>query len=189
LGVRLRRAEPGDLAALLERCRADDLTYAPPGCSLGGAPPDGLKRRHWTTPLPVESFDRACAAIRSWKVHRGAGLAIASDGPIAVGTNVAFSAPLPIGFVDGTCRIVEVVDEPDRSGFAYGTLSVHPERGEESFLVVRDEHGNVRFDVEGVSRPAQPVARVLPVVADRLQDAAVQRYLTAMKRAVADEPA
>jgi uncharacterized protein (UPF0548 family) len=78
-------------------------------------------------------------------------LVLTADGPIAVGTNVAFSAPLPIGFVDGTCRIVAVVDDPDRYGFAYGTLTVYPETGEESFLVVRDANGAVRFDVEGVS--------------------------------------
>ena len=110
---------------------------------------------------------------------------IAADGPVAAGTNVAFSAPLPLGFVDGTCRIVAVVDEPDRFGFAYGTLSVHPERGEESFLVAREDHGAVRFDVEGVSRPVDPLARALPLVADRLQDRAVHRYLAAMRRALA----
>jgi uncharacterized protein (UPF0548 family) len=47
-------------------------------------------------------------------MHRGARLRVAADGPIAVGTNVAFGAPLPIGFIDGTCRIVAVVDEPNR---------------------------------------------------------------------------
>jgi uncharacterized protein (UPF0548 family) len=186
-GIRLRKATNDELAGLLERCRTDELTYAPVGCSLGGAAPAGLQRRNWSVPLPAETFGRACDAIRSWSVHRGAGLAIAVDGPIAVGTNVAFSAPLPVGYVDGTCRIVTVVDEPDRFGFAYGTLPLHPERGEESFLVVRDEHGNVRFDVVGVSRPAQPIARLLPFIANRLQDAAVHRYLSAITRAVATD--
>jgi len=133
----------------------------------------------------TDVFERAVEALRSWTVHRGAGLVLAADGPIAVGTNVAFNAPLPIGFVDGTCRIVAVVDEPDRSGFAYGTLSVHPERGEEAFVVVRDETGAVRFDVEGVSRPAHPIARLLPPVGDRLQDRGVRRYLSAMQSAIA----
>jgi uncharacterized protein (UPF0548 family) len=187
MAIRLHRATAADLASLLERSRNDTVTYAPTGCSLREETPADLKRRHWTNPLHGhDAFERAVEAIRSWAVHRGAGLAIAADGPIAVGTNVVFSAPLPIGFVDGTCRIVAVVDETDRSGFAYGTLSVHPEIGEEAFLVVRDETGGVRFDVEGVSRPAQPLARLLPPVADRLQDAAVRRYLAAMHRAVAN---
>ena len=186
MGVRLRQATSADLAILLERCRSDALTYEPAGCSLGSMTPSGLKRRHWTTTLSgPEAFERAAGAIRSWKVHKGAGLAIAADGPIAVGTNVAFGAPLPLGFIDGTCRIIAVVDEPDRFGFAYGTLSVHPERGEEAFLVVRGADGHVRFDIEGVSRPAQPIARLLPPVANRLQDTAVRHYLFAMERAVA----
>jgi uncharacterized protein (UPF0548 family) len=117
-------------------------------------------------------------------MHRGSGLAVAADGPIAVGTNVAISAPLPIGFVDATCRIVAVVDDPDRYGFAYGTLSVHPERGEEAFVVIRDADGTAHFDVDAVSRPIQRFARLVPAVADRLQDTAVRRYLTAMEHLV-----
>jgi uncharacterized protein (UPF0548 family) len=119
-------------------------------------------------------------------MHRGAGLRIAADGPIAAGTNVAFNAPLPIGFVDGTCRIVFVVDEPNRYGFAYGTLSVHPERGEEAFVVSRHEDGNVRLDIDGVSRPAHPLARLVPPLADYLQDRGVRRYLAAMRALTRD---
>ncbi len=121
----------------MKRAGSDSLTYAPAGVSMGGLVPPGLSRRHWTTPLEgANAFERAAEALRTWAMHRGAWLRIAADGPIAIGTNVAFSAPLPIGFIDGTCRIVVVVDEPNRYGFAYGTLSVHPERGEESFVVL-----------------------------------------------------
>jgi uncharacterized protein (UPF0548 family) len=183
--VRLRRATGADLAALLEQARSDELTYAPTGGTLDGPTPPGLTRRHWSVPLPgTDPFPRAVEALREWRVHRGAGLALATDGFLAVGTNVAFSAPLPLGFVDGTCRIVAVVDEPDRFGFAYGTLSVHPERGEESFVVDRDTHDDVRFEVHGISRPSPPFARALSPIADRLQDRAVHRYLSAMQRCV-----
>jgi len=185
LGAQLRPATSDDLAALLLRSRSDALTYGPTGGSLDGSTPPGLKRRLWTTTLSgADAFDRGVVALRSWAVHRRAGLALAADGRIAVGTNVAFRAPLPIGYVDGTCRIVAVVDEPDRAGFAYGTLPVHPERGEEALLVVRDDTGAVRFDVVGVSRPAHTVARLIPPLADRLQDRGVRRYLAAMRRAV-----
>jgi uncharacterized protein (UPF0548 family) len=169
---------------LLDRARSDSLTYGPTGGSLGGPTPPGLTRRTWTTALPgADAFDRAVKALGSWGMHRGAGLEIAADGPIVEGTNVAFSAPLPLGFVDGTCRVVAVVDEPNRYGFAYGTLSVHPERGEESFVVTRDNAGATRFDVEGISRPTHPLARLIPLVADRLQDVAVRRYMAAMEQA------
>ena len=186
MAIRLRRPTNADLAALLARCADADLTYAPVGGSLGGAAPSGLERHHWTTPLSGPSaFGRGADAIRAWAVHRGAGLDVLADGPIAVGTNVAMSAPLPIGFVELTCRIVALVDEPDRFGFAYGTLPVHPERGEESFLVVRDPDGEVRFDVQAVSGAAGALVRAFSSVADRLQAAAVKRYLAAMQRGVA----
>jgi uncharacterized protein (UPF0548 family) len=186
VAVRWRRPTEKELAGLLERSRADALSYEPIGGSLGGPTPSALRRRRWSTVLQgAGAFARGVEALRAWQVHRGAGLEVATDGPIAVGTNVALSTPLPLGFVDATCRIVAVVDEPDRFGFAYGTLSVHPEQGEEAFLVVRDEEGSVRFDVEAVSRPIHPLARVLPLFADRLQDAAVRRYLSAMEHSVA----
>jgi uncharacterized protein (UPF0548 family) len=92
---------------------------------------------------------------------------------------------LAVGFIDGTCRIVAVVDDPQRYGFAYGTLSIHPERGEESFVVTKDGDGNVTFDIVGLSRPKQPLARMLPPIADRLQDRAVRRYLSAMEHTIA----
>jgi uncharacterized protein (UPF0548 family) len=187
MSIRPWPAKERDLGALLERARTDALTYAPAGVSMGDLAPSGLQRHHWTTPLSgSNAFERAVEALRAWGMHRGAGLRVAADGPIAVGTNVAFSAPLPIGFVDGTCRIVLVVDEPNRYGFAYGTLSVHPERGEESFVVSRHEDANVRLDIVGVSRPAHPLARLVPPLADYLQDRGVQRYLAAMRTLTCD---
>ena len=190
MSFRLWPARPRDLTALLERSRTDALTYAPAGTSTGYLTPSGLTRRHWTTPLAgSNAFEQAAEALRTWGMHRGAGLYVAADGPIAVGTNVAFSAALPIGFVDGTCRIVLVIDEPRRYGFAYGTLSVHPECGEEAFVVSRDADGNVRLDVDGVSRPAQPLARLVAPFADHLQDRAIRRYLDAMRTLARDEAA
>jgi uncharacterized protein (UPF0548 family) len=184
MAVRARRPSEADLEALLARCRDADLTYGPPGISLTGDAPAGLTTHRWTAQLPHDAFAAAQAAIRAWAVHRGAGLSVVTDGPLAVGTNVAMSAPLPAGFVDATCRVVEVVDEADRFGFAYGTLPDHPERGEESFLVVRDGRDSLRFDVCAVSVPTHPLARLAPPIADRIQASAVRRYLTAMQRAV-----
>jgi uncharacterized protein (UPF0548 family) len=35
--------------------------------------------------------------------------------------------------------VVWTVDEPNRIGFGYGTLQGHPESGEESFVVSRED--------------------------------------------------
>jgi uncharacterized protein (UPF0548 family) len=80
-----------------------------------------------------------------------------------------------------TCRVVAIVDEPDRFGFAYGTLSVHPERGEEAFVVTRAD-GSLRFDVIAVSAHANLLTRLMAPIADRLQASASGRYLRAMEQ-------
>jgi uncharacterized protein (UPF0548 family) len=183
VGIRLRRPTSDDLAVLLDGCISDSLSYEPVGVSMDRtATTPGLHRRRWTTRLPdPATFTAGIAAIRKWAVHRGAGLDVATDGQIAVGTNVALSAPLPVGFAIATCRIVAVIDEPNRYGFAYGTLSVHPESGEEAFVLTRDDDGGVHFDVDAVSRPVDPLARLFPPIANHLQDRAARRYLSAME--------
>lgn len=50
----------------------------------------------------------------------------------------------------------------------------------------RDEGGNVRLDIDGVSRPTHPLARLLPLLADHLQDRCVRRYLAAMRTLTRD---
>jgi uncharacterized protein (UPF0548 family) len=171
---------------LLTEAASKSLTYEPVGVSLDEATAvaGGLKRRRWAADLDGdEAFGRAVEAVKEWAVHRGAGLLVEADGELAVGTNVAMCAPLPVGYIDVTCRVVAVVDEPDRFGFAYGTLPVHPACGEESFLVSRSD-GITSFAVRAVSRPMHPLARLVPPVADALQDRAAKRYLAAMAAAV-----
>lgn len=187
MALRIRRPSPADLARLLADCRAADLTYEPTGISVGGSAPAGFRRHRWSTSLAGEdALARARTALEEWAVHRGSGLLVESDGPLVVGTNVAMAAPLPVGWIDVTCRVVAVIDEPDRFGFAYGTLPIHPEIGEESFVARRDPStGSVSFDVEAVSRPGHLLARLAGPIADRMQDQAAQRYLAAMSAAVA----
>lgn len=182
MSVRVRRPSLERLQELLTASGADALTYEPIGVSLDVNVETRLHRARWETLLEgADAFGRGCQALRDWAVHRGAGLSVVADGDVCVGTNVAMAAPLPVGYVEVTCRIVTTVEEPDRFGFAYGTLSVHPERGEESFIVTRSTNGVVRFIVEAASEPMHPLARLVPPVANRLQDQACTRYLEAMQ--------
>jgi len=52
------------------------------------------------------------------------------------------------------CRVIYVIDEPDRKGFAYGTLPGHPEDGEEAFIVDRSADGSVWLTIRSFSRPS-----------------------------------
>lgn len=179
-----RRPDQARLEALLRRCQSDSLTYEPVGVSLDGDVQTSLERARWETVLDgADSFSRGCAALREWSVHRGSGLSVVADGALTAGTNVAMAAPLPIGFVECACRVVAVVDEPGVFGFAYGTLSVHPERGEEAFILRRAPDGSARFAIDAVAMPAHPLARLAPGLARVLQNQAGKRYLAAMQRA------
>jgi uncharacterized protein (UPF0548 family) len=186
MSLHVRRPSTARLEALLRRCTSQELTYAPAGISLDPGQPTALHRGRWETALPGdEAFERGRAALHEWAVHRGSGISVVPGGPLAVGTNVAMAAPLPLGFIDATCRIVHVIDEPDRFGFAYGTLPVHPETGEEAFIVSRAADGAVSFTVAAASKPVHPLARLVPPIAGRMQDAACRRYLAAMRAATA----
>ena len=79
---------------------------------------------------------------------------------------------------------MRVIDEPDRFGFAYGTLPSHPEEGEEHFLVTRAMHGVVRFDVVAFSRAHDLLTRLGGPIPRRIQAHATQQYLQGMRDAV-----
>jgi uncharacterized protein (UPF0548 family) len=80
------------------------------------------------------------------------------------------------------CRVIYVVDEPDRRGFAYGTLPGHPESGEERFLLQRLPEGRLEFAIRAFSQPATVLARAGGPVARGVQVAMTKRYLAAVDR-------
>lgn len=81
------------------------------------------------------------------------------------------------------CRVVYVVDEPDRRGFAYGTLPGHPEAGEERFVLRRRDDGSVELTIAAFSRPASMLAKVGGPLSRKIQDMMTQRYLRALDSA------
>jgi hypothetical protein len=80
-----------------------------------------------TSQVRLRRPDPVCSNV-STPGASGGGLIVSVDGPPVAGLAVAMSAPPPVGFIDAVCRVVAVIDEPDRFGFAYGTLPDHPER-------------------------------------------------------------
>jgi uncharacterized protein (UPF0548 family) len=185
--IRLARPSVAELRLLADAGTSDSLTYEPVGISAMNEPPEGYRLDRWSRPLRNgdRTFDLAVDALRNWRVHEGAGLVVQAAGPPTLDSVVAMAAPLPLlGWVEVVCRVVNVVDQPDRFGFTYGTLSVHPEQGEESFTVIRMDDGSTCFQIVAVSRPRHVLARAFPPVARRLQTAATSRYLGAMQSAV-----
>jgi uncharacterized protein (UPF0548 family) len=77
-------------------------------------------------------------------------------------------------------RIVAVVEQPDRVGFAYGTRPGHPVTGEEAFVVHRDAVGTVSLTLRSLTRAPRGPWRLLFPVALVAQRFYRRRYLRAL---------
>jgi uncharacterized protein (UPF0548 family) len=131
------------------------------------------------------AFDSAMAAIRRWKMFDVDWMPLCwDDTPIETGANVAILVK-HLGFwsING-CRIVYVIDEPERYGFAYGTLTEHAEIGEEQFMVEWNrQDDSVWYDLVAVSKP-RLMARFGYPYARSLQRRFARDSKRAMQRAV-----
>lgn len=181
----LRRPTEGWLRDLAVREREQPYTYEAVGATAGDDLPAGFRHDRWTRVLGTgdEVFERATAALQHWVPQRASGFSVGFDGLVEPGAVVAIAAPLPVGFVVVTARIVYVEAETDRYAWAYGTLPIHPEAGEERFAVYR-QGDEVVFEVTAFARVRDPLGRLLPPLARRLQVRANHRYLDAMGTAV-----
>jgi uncharacterized protein (UPF0548 family) len=169
-------------AELASRLALAELTYQDVG-GTSGALPDGYHhlRRSMVIGAGAEVFASAVADLMSWQVHLRAGLRVSASAPapeaggvvvLAIGAGrVRISAP---------CRVVYVITQPRRHGFAYGTLPGHPESGEEAFVIEQRADGTVAFTITAFSRPATVAARAAGPVGRLVQQHYTQRYLRAL---------
>ncbi|QWZ10752.1 DUF1990 domain-containing protein [Nocardioides panacis] len=155
------------------------FSYAPVGATSGSTYPAGFHRLDLEVAVGRGEADlrRAAETLMTWRMHAGAGLRVAAGSPrVHTGAVVLCRlGPLRI-----PCRVVWVVDEPTRTGFAYGTLPGHPEAGEESF-VVRLDGDVVRLAVSAYSRPGLLVTRLAGPVGRWGQRRMLARYAGALR--------
>ena len=123
-------------------------------------------------------FEEAADKVMRWGMLRGAGVRVeASSEVAAVGSEVLVG----LGPLRAPCRVVHVIDEPDRRGFAYGTLPGHPESGEELFAVRYDPAtGEVHAEVVAFSRHGTWWSKLGSPVTSLAQRIITSRYLTAL---------
>lgn len=128
------------------------------------------------------AFDAAAEGLRRWVAHRGIRATVfPADAPIEVGVTLLVVLPVgPMSMVVAN-RIVAVVDEPRRFGFAYGTLPGHQERGEESFIVDWHDDDRVVATITVDAVPATTAARALGPLVTGAQRLAVHRYLSSLR--------
>ena len=125
-----------------------------------------------------DRFDQAAAAVMRYGMLRGAGLQVAATTDVArVGTDVLGR----LGPFIAPCRVVYVVEEPDRRGFAYGSLPGHAVSGEEMFGVRYDPADDAVYsEVVAFSRPATWWSRLGSPVLALAQRVVTGRYLSAV---------
>ena len=155
------------------------LTYTEVGATAGPMP-SGYHHLHKSSVIGHgrDRFDEAAARGMRWGMLRGAGLRVEATAAVAaVGAEVL----VHLGPVVAPCRVVYVVDEPDRRGFAYGTLPGHAESGEELFLVRYDPATDtVIAEVIAFSRHATWWSRLGSPVTSLVQRRVTDRYLCAL---------
>ncbi|MFE3190202.1 DUF1990 family protein [Nocardia sp. NPDC059240] len=160
------------------------FTYTEVGATAGDFPPgyDQFRLR-----LRIgsgrELFEQAGKQILAYRIQHGTGIfEYASTETIEAGTELTVRLGLgPIG-VSAPCRVVYVLDEPDRRGFAYGTLPGHPEIGEELFAVEYDPtDDSVHGLIAAFSRPGAWYTRLGGPIVRLIQRWFAHRYINTLR--------
>ena len=127
------------------------------------------------TYTPV-AFDDAGEPIASPLASESDEIVYGAEGHpfIAPGDTAVLVVPLWLFGIRAPCRVIYVIDEPNRKGFAYGTLPGHPESGEEAFIVDQTDDGSVWLTIRSLSRPSgwqwwavYPVLRIAQAIFTR----------------------
>jgi uncharacterized protein (UPF0548 family) len=172
--------------ALLDPARAAKLKRAPLTYSrdvISGHMPAGYRVLRRERVLAGVDLAVAAHALMHWQVHAGARLHVAASAEeVRVGEVVVLTLGVGRCGLRAPCRVLDVIDEPARRGFVYGTLPGHPEAGEESFVLHRADDGTITFTVSAVSRPARLLSRLGGPLTRRVQLDMVERYLRAAAR-------
>lgn len=162
------------------------LTYAEVGATRDpeSMPPDAHRVRRRARVGDGDVFERASDFVLAYGMQRAAGFTVDPSTPRAeAGTTMTLRRRFGPVRITAPTLVVYVIDEPDRRGFAYGTLPGHPESGEELFLVER-VGGETWVEVRAFSRPDRWYTRIGGPVGRRLQHRATVRYLESVVDAV-----
>jgi len=130
-------------------------------CDLGGVtvedrfrPPAGYRAAERSVRLSSELWEFGAGEVLRWGVKTRSGFTVESKGPVRTGQRLWLIAHVGPLRIREPVQVVAVIDEPDRKGFAYGTLTGHPVSGEEAFLIERRPDGSVWLSVRSITRPS-----------------------------------
>ena len=170
------------------RLRAAELTYDAVG-RTSGVLPSGYHhlKRHKVVGRGAALFSDAALAVLGWQVQLRSGIEVSSSSPTVLPDTVAMlvihAGPIRLS---APARVVYVIDEPNRQGFAYGTLPGHPQSGEEAFVVERAEDDSVSLNITVFAKPVSSLMRLAGPFGRFAQSRATDRYFRSLTEAIED---
>ena len=185
----IRAPSEADVARFIASQRDEPFTYAEVGAT-NATPPGGYNVDHNRIQLGSgeATYRVAVEALKKWRHFELGWVAIVPHGVrVEVGATVAVKARAFGTWSLNATRVVYVIDESRRFGFAYGTLPDHVEQGEERFLVEWRTDDSVWYDILAFSRPQHPLVKLSAPLARRLQRQFARASLNQMKYLTADE--
>jgi len=182
-----RKPSSTTLQEFSERQAKMDVSYSAVGATAN-IPPAGyvVDRTRIKLGEGETMFAAAKAALQRWEHFQLGWVEVTMpETPIKQGAIVAVLVRIGGLWWANACRIVYVVDQTCKFGFAYGTLPDHAESGEERFLVEWDQKsGEVHYDILAFSRPQHILARLAYPWVRRVQERFRQDSAATMLKAV-----
>lgn len=186
------RQRPVDLAQVPVTYAAVGSTRAP---DLLTHPPQGFRSAQARSRIGHGDarWEFACQQTLSWGIQRRAGFQVVPAEPAVPARSeqvyssdghemlrAGDSVELVAMALRSPVRVIYLVEEPSRRGFAYGTLPGHPVCGEESFVVDQTDDGSVWMTIRSFSRPSSKRWWLVYPALRIAQAVAVRRYLRAL---------
>ena len=175
-----------DVAKFISSQRNLEFTYQEVGAT-DATPPAGFKVDHNRVLIGhgEATYKRAVEALNQWRHFELGWVTIVPRGvAIEVGATVAVKARAFGTWSLSAARVVYVIDESRRFGFAYGTLPDHVECGEERFLIEWLADDSVCYDIFAFSKPRHPLVRLTSPLARLLQKRFARESLLILKNHV-----
>jgi uncharacterized protein (UPF0548 family) len=183
----VRPTDLNSMEQLVKSLREAEPTYSEIGASLAGTEPEGFYHDRYQIFLGrgAGTFQRAVNGLKAWKAHSAPGFRVyPQEETIRTGATVVVTLGAPFFALAAPCRIVRVIEEQARWGFAYGTLPGHPEQGEEAFVVSISPDEKVLFEIAAFSRPRDVLVRISGPLGRAIQKSGSSCYLRALQRYV-----
>jgi len=176
-----------DVANFISSQRNLEFSYPEVGAT-NATPPPGYTIDHNRIQLGhgETTYRLAVEALKNWRQFDLGWVTVVPRGvAVEVGAIVAVKARAFGTWSLNAARVVHMIDEDGRFGFAYGTLPDHVECGEERFLIEwLQADDSIWYDILAFSRPRHPLVRLSFPLARILQKRFARESLFRVKAAL-----